>query len=189
MTVLKLSHRYDGHTLRRTLLTRLMFMESQYAAPSFYRRRTWDLERWWLSFMYIPGSGDVGASSGVVSVCICSLVILCGNSFCSLGLPESHWVLPLMDARLFSVGHISALLLKVISLLLQWLPLLGLLWKSYLGDLTSGWVAGNNGAYAASLEFVLLISFWSSSLQGRSKFEAEKQWDLSHDLKPKPKPC
>lgn len=33
MTVLKLSHRYDGHTLRRTLLTRLMFMESQYAVP------------------------------------------------------------------------------------------------------------------------------------------------------------
>lgn len=128
----------------------------------FYRRRTWDLERWWLRFMYFPGSGDVAASSGVVSVCICSLVILCGNSLCSLGLPESHWVLPLMDARLFSVGHISALLLKLISLLLQWLPLLGLLWKSYLGNLTSGWVAGNNGAYAASLEFVLLISFWSS---------------------------
>lgn len=43
-----------------------------------------------------------------------------------------------MDARLFSVGHISALFLKVLSnLLLQWSPLLGFLWYSYLDDLPS----------------------------------------------------
>lgn len=52
----------------------------------------------------------------VVSMCICSLVILCRNSLCRLGLPGSWWVLPMMDARLFSTCHIPLLLLQVVSL-------------------------------------------------------------------------
>ena len=138
MPVLTLSHRYQDHiSLRIILSARLMFMDSQYAVSSFHR---WELHIWRggpLGLKCVPGSGGVGVSSVVVSVCVYSLAIIREDSLCRLGLPNFQWVFLLMDARCVS-GNNSALPLKVISLLLQCSPWLRLLWRGYLGDFSLG---------------------------------------------------
>lgn len=81
------------------------------------------------------------------------------GSLCRLSFPHSWWVLPVMIAGSPSTGHIS-LSHNGVKLLLQGSTCLRLLWRSYLGGMTWGWVAGNNNTFLWS---VVLILFLSSS--------------------------
>lgn len=139
--------------------------------------KTLSLESWSLG-SYACLDREVKVFSRLaVFMCNHSLVVRCGNRLCRLGLPVSQS--PSLDGCWIALCRLCLCFTSSGSqFAVPVVPLFRPLWRSYLGALTSGWVAGNSGRCAAPLESVLLMPFCHPVSKAGLSLQAEKQWDL-----------